>query len=150
MLVLRKIAPGIYLTLVAACLLLMGRSALGWLGDRIGGPFAYAYDDLRFNQAVWLTPPDAHGNSQRGRMADDVIQHRLPRRKPFSEVKQLLGEPEFWEKPQTFAHVKSGARVARIACYRLGAWDWPAADDNILAIRLDVNNCVIDAWHYQT
>ena len=134
-----------YLLGSVAALVFCGPTILEWLGDVAGPPFAYPFDDRRFDQKIWVQAAETQDNP-RGRMVVDLIGHHLKPGMPEAAVERLLGAPNSKQTPEYFALKATGT----IWCYSIGAWSGFRMDGDGLAIQFDSGGYLVNAWHYQT
>ncbi len=135
-----------YLLGGVAVLVLCGPTVLGWLADAAGPPFAYPFDDRKFDQKLWAQASVETQDNPRGRMVVDLLEHYLKPGMPEAAVERLLGAPNSKQTPEYFALKATGT----IWCYSVGAWSGFRMDGDVLAVHFDTRGNLVRAWHYQT
>lgn len=123
-----------------------GPPLLGWLADAAGPPFAYPFDDRRFDQKIWTQANAETQDSPRGRMVVDLLENYLKPGMSEAAVERLLGVPSSKQAPEYFALKTTGT----IWCYSVGAWSGFRMDGDGLAVHFDTKGKLVRAWHYQS
>jgi hypothetical protein len=129
-----------------AAVVLCGPIILGWLADAAGPPFAYPFDDRKFDQKLWARASAEAQDNPRGRMVVDLLDRYLKPGMPEAAVERLLGAPSSTQTPEYFALKTTGT----IWCYSIGAWSGFRMDGDGLAVHFDTKGKLVRAWCYQS
>ncbi len=109
----------------------------------------YPFDDLKFEQSIWLKHPNEEFENPRGQMVEDLMANHLVKGIAKEKVKQLLGQPFRTESGGMFGDFLPQS-VKLIWIYPIGSWSGFQIDSDFLSVAFDKDGTLVKAWRWQS